>query len=276
MPYKRRSPQDIDTLKSLIKQYAEEEKPTTLRHIFYRMVAAGAIKKDENDYQNVVIRLASKMRLSHELPFHWIADNSRMHLQPTTYDSIEQSLMNAAHSYRKNLWNDQNVYCEIWIEKDAIAGIVSPITSEYDVPLYPCRGQASLSYLYSAAEAIEKIRKDTYIYLLTDYDKSGYSIDRNIRNRLVEFSGRVINFKRLAVTKEQIEEYSLPTRPPKERYGFSENVELDAMSSKVLRDLVKDAIEQHMPRSELEKLKRIEDAEKTNYLNFIKQFNAKT
>jgi hypothetical protein len=84
---------------------------------------------------------------------------------PRTFDSVEDALRNTAAFCRKALWNEADSYVEIWLEKDALAGVVYPVTSMYDVPLMVARGYASLSFLYSAAEAINELDVPAYIYL---------------------------------------------------------------------------------------------------------------
>jgi len=86
--------------------------------------------------------------------------------KPTTHDSVEEALKATARLYRKNLWLDADDYVEIWLEKDALAGVVYPVTSMYDVPLIVARGYASLSFLYSAAEYIKTLDVPAYIYHL--------------------------------------------------------------------------------------------------------------
>ena len=54
-------------------------------------------------------------------------------------------IRSAADGYRVDLWTDQPLYCEVWIEKDAAVGVVEPVCEEYDVPLFSCRGYNSSS-----------------------------------------------------------------------------------------------------------------------------------
>jgi hypothetical protein len=270
----RRSKDEIAALKALLLETARGEAPTTIRHLFYCMVVAGAIEKSEAEYHNVVIRLATEMRMSGELPFSYIADSTRFVHEPAAYDSLEEGVRDAARSYRKNLWLYQPAICETWVEKDAMRAVVSPVTWEYDVPLMLCRGFPSLSFLYSTWQTIEMKGKPTHIYILSDFDRSGYRIDENIRQRLSyftsKFGGPPVSFERLAVTEEQVEALNLPTRPPKpgERDGFSRNVELDAMNSNYVRGLVRDAIERHLPAGELARLKEVEAIEREQFLGF--------
>ena len=271
----RRTRAEIEVLEDNLLRIAEESQPLTIRHLFYRMVAAGLIEKTEAEYHNVVIRLATKLRMNNILPFSWIVDNTRFVHRPKTYDSVELALQESIRAYRKNLWNDQNTRVEIWCEKDAIRALILPETWDYDVPLYICRGHSSVSFIHSAWEEIELEQKETYLYLLTDFDKSGYKIDNNIRKKLTHFSkNRVpIHFERLAVTEEQIDTLNLPTRPAKEKTGgFTRNVELDAMKPLYLKMLVRTAIEKQMPSEELSRLKEIESAERETFQKVYEQF----
>jgi len=97
------------------------------------------------------------MRRAGELPYGWLADNTRWQRKPQTFDSVEDALNATARFYRKSLWTDAGAYVEIWLEKDALSGVILPITAQYDVPLMVARGYASLSFLHSAAEYIKRL-----------------------------------------------------------------------------------------------------------------------
>ena len=100
-----------------------------------------------------------------DLPYDWIVDNTRSAYMPEVYDNMEDALNNSVRTYRKNLWVDQNVQVEIWCEKEAVASTVLDVTWEYCVPLHVCKGQASLSFLYSSWYSMNRIGKPAYIYL---------------------------------------------------------------------------------------------------------------
>jgi hypothetical protein len=76
----------------------------------------------------------------------------------------------------------------IWLEKDALSGVIYPITSMYDVPLMVARGYASLSFLYSAAEYINELDVPAYIYHLGDFDPSGVNAGEKIEETLRELA----------------------------------------------------------------------------------------
>ncbi|MDP8931106.1 MAG: hypothetical protein M3O70_21665 [Actinomycetota bacterium] len=240
----------------------------TVRQIFYQATTLGVVAKTEAEYKGTVVRLLTEMRRSGELPFGWIADNTRWMRKPTSHSSLDQALQRTAEAYRRSLWDDQDVYVEIWLEKEALAGVVFDITSEWDVPLMVTRGYPSLTYLYEAAEQIEGKSKSAYIYYLGDHDPSGVDISRNVEERLREFAPDAdITFERLAVEPWQISAWGLPSRPTKTtdtraKHFDGESVEVDAISPADLRAIVRTAIEQHVDNARLEWLQQVEASER--------------
>ena len=212
------------------------------------------IDKTEAEYKQTVVRLLGQMRRDREIPFGWIADNTRWMRKPRTYSSMGAMLEDTARSYRRALWEDQDVYVEVWLEKDALAGVLVEETAPWDVPLMVTRGYPSITYLYEAAEAIEARCKPTFIYYFGDYDPSGVDIPIKVEEGLREFApDAIIDFKRVAVTQAQITDYELPTRPTKQTDSRSksfegESVEVDALPPRVLRELAKGYIEDHVDR----------------------------
>lgn len=182
------------------------------------------------------------MRLAEQIPYDWIADNTRWMRKPQTYGSTAEALAATARVYRRSLWDDQDAYVEFWCEKDAVAGVLYEVTDLYTVPLMVGRGFSSLTFLASAAEAIKDQRRSAYLYHFGDFDPSGVEIARNVEKRLRQLAPNAdITFQRMAVTPEQIEKWNLPTRPNKTTDSRTRNftgkasVELDAISADELR-----------------------------------------
>ena len=192
-----------------------EMKPMTVRQVYYQATVRGIVDKTEGGY-GVVKHDLTLMRKAGSLPYEWLADSTRWQRKPRTFGSVQQALENTARLYRKSLWADADAYVEIWLEKDALSGVVYPITSMFDAPLMIARGYASLSFLHSAAEAIADLEVPAYIYHLGDFDPSGQDAARAIEQTLREMAPKAeIHFERLAVTPEQIRQWGLQTRPTK-------------------------------------------------------------
>lgn len=246
-------------------EFEEQEPPMTVRQMFYRMSSEGHVPKTEAGYRQVQYALTA-MRRANAVPYEWIADNTRWRRKPTTYDDIGAALTFWQQNYRRSLWATQPVYVEIWLEKDALAGVIYDVTDEYDVPLYVTRGYPSLSYLHNAAEALRAIRKPIVIYHFGDFDASGKDAARAIREGLADFGAR-FTFREVAVLERQIDELSLQTRPAKSsdpraaRWG-REAVELDAIPPALLRQMVREVIEANIDKRELARVREIEEQER--------------
>jgi hypothetical protein len=269
-PIKRRraTKAEVEERREALLDIIDTGKPMTVRQVFYQATVHGLVEKAESGYAKVQTDL-TVMRRAGELPYDWLADNTRWQRKPRTFDSVEDALKATAAFYRKSLWTDADTYVEIWLEKDALAGVIYPITSMYDVPLMVARGYASLSFLHSAAEYINSLTVPAYIYHLGDFDPSGVNAGEKIEETLREMAPDAdITFERIAVTEEQIAEWSLPTRPTKgsdtrsKNFGSAISVELDAIEPNQLRQIVQDAIERHLPADQFEILKAAEESER--------------
>jgi hypothetical protein len=180
---RRRTKAEMDSIREVITSTLAEDNPMTVRQVFYALTTKGVIAKTEAEYKNTVCRLLAEMRRSGELPYEWLADATRWMRKPTTYSSAEQALRNTASTYRRALWDGHPDCVEIWLEKEALAGVLVDVTAEWDVPLMVTRGYPSMSFLHSAAEAIKARADDgqhTRIYYFGDRDPSGVDIDRAI------------------------------------------------------------------------------------------------
>ena len=265
---RRRSKAEIETIKTEIHELLANENPMTVRQVFYRLVSLGVIDKTEAEYKTTVCRLLTDMRRNGELPYQWIADNTRWMRKPATYSDLEEAVQETAEFYRRRLWDDQGVYVEVWLEKDALSGVLYPITAQYDVPLMVTRGYPSLSFLHSAAEGILYEDKPTFLYYVGDHDPSGVHIPQKVEADLREMAaGAEIYFERIAVNVDQIEAWNLPTRPTKKTDSRSKtfkggSVEADAILPADLRSLVEDAIIQHIDKEVLNITKVAERSER--------------
>lgn len=274
----RRGRDQMEEIREAMYQALVEDHPMTVRQVFYRMVSEGVVAKTEGEYKRTVCRLLGEMRLAGTIPFGWIADNTRWQRKPQTFSSFESVLRRTAESYRRSVWDAQPVYVEVWLEKDALAGVLIEETDPWDVPLMVTRGFPSLSYVYDAATTIRNQGKPAYLYHFGDRDPSGVDIDRNLEQRLREFAPDAeIHFERVAVTPQQITDLNLPTRPTKgtdsRSKGFEgESVEVDAIPPRVLRRMGRDCITKHLDPVEYNRLMQVEDEERGILLGIAERY----
>ena len=103
---------------------AEEARPASVRHIYYRAVAAGIVPKDERGYNKVVYDLGI-LRETGRIPYGWIVDNGRRGHFPLVSRSPESALRALAYAYRRDPWQETGApEVEIWCESRSIAGVL--------------------------------------------------------------------------------------------------------------------------------------------------------
>jgi len=272
-PRLRHTKAELEDLDRALTEIVSEIQPATVRQGFYQAVVRGLVPKDEGKGYKLVQRRLVKLRESGEIPYGWITDNVRIVRGHNRYDGPEDYAKVAAEFYRRDYWAESPVSVEVWLEKDALAGVLVPtVVEECGLDLHVTRGYASVSYLQSAADFIRRDGRSTHVYLLTDFDPSGLGIADTVATELVRRSYPVeVHVERLAVNREQIDEYCLPTRPTKTtdsrarkfmRQHGTGSVELDALPPVILRTLVRDSIEKHMDPEKLHTMKLAEKQER--------------
>jgi len=252
--------------------YASEHGPVTVRGLYYQAEVNGipGIDKDDRGYKKVQRQVLS-LRRADRLAYRDIADATRWMRKPTTYEGIEEALNDTAQFYRKALWRDATEVVEVWNEKDALAGVIYPVTSLNDVPLMVARGFSSETFCFEAIEAREGDPRPLHVYALFDFDRSGHDSARSLHEKLKRFAkkkGVTVVFEVIAVTEQQIRDLRLPTREPKrksaadKKWPFAFACELDAIPPDYLRELVREAIERHLPADQFRILKIAEESER--------------
>jgi hypothetical protein len=273
----RRTRQEIDAIKLAIYDYCHQHSPLTVRQLFYALVCQGLIDKTEAEYKQTICRLTKDMRLAAELPWNWLVDNTRWIRKPESFGSLADCVEQSARAYRRSLWQHADEYVEVWLEKDALSGVLYDVTKDYDCPLMVTRGYPSLSYLRSAAETMVYTGKPVTIYYFGDFDPSGADISRNVEERLCQFMAEVaaegffppppLVFARVAVNEWQIDEWNLPTRPTKAsdsraaKFG-ARSVEVDAIPPDQLREMVRRHLRAHISDRELQAANASDDLER--------------
>jgi hypothetical protein len=259
----------------IVRAFDEAEPPMTVRQVFYALVSRGAIPKTEAAYNQTCYHLL-QMRRRDLIPYDFISDNTRWMRKPKSYDSLDAFLGISQDAYRRALWANQDAYVEIWIEKDALAGVAYEVTEKWDVPLMVTRGFPSETFVYNAAEAIKASNKVAFLYYFGDHDPSGVAIPKNTQEKLYEF-GAECSFEVMAVLPWQITEWNLPTRPTKRTDTRAKDwqggsVELDAIPVNRLRKMIEYVITRHINRQALEDNQRVERLERETLEQIVNNF----
>lgn len=192
------------------------EPPVTARQVFYMAAGRALVDKHDRGYRQILRRL-SALRDSGEIPWHWIADNTRWVRQSRAYRQLDDALVEWQAHYRRDYWADQPQRLELWVESDSIASFLGDTVDGYGLPMYVCRGQASRTYIRGAVEDAAADGKPVRILYVGDYDPSGLAIDRSLIDRYTAYRADEadVALARIALTPEQIVQYDLEGNPAK-------------------------------------------------------------
>lgn len=269
---KRRTKNQIEQLRSQILDVLSQDYPQSVRHIFYRMTdptLPEPVEKSEKGYTTVQ-RQITKMRRDGSLPYGWITDMSRSGWFVDTYSSPSNFFDEVAHLYRRDIWKQCEHHVEIWCESRSIAGVINNVAFEYRVPLYPTSGFSSLTLAFEAAKNmdLEADGRPIRILYIGDYDPAGLLIDQSLEKELRKHlsAPQQLFFERLAVTEEQINLMSLPTKPPKEtRGGWNKDtgtVEAESIPAGKLRAMLERELNAYTDTAEIRAIMVAEESER--------------
>jgi hypothetical protein len=269
----------IEQITAIIETYQEQGYSLTLRQVYYQLVSRGIIENSEKSYKNIG-DLINNGRLAGLIDWNAIEDRTRYLRELAHWENPKEIIEGAARQYRRDLWEDQPRYVEIWIEKDALIGITEQTAQGYDVPCFSCRGYTSQSEMWGAAQRMiraNKAGKECFIIHLGDHDPSGIDMSRDIRERLAMF-GADVTIDRIALNMNQIKKYNPPPNPAKitdtragkyiAAYG-SQSWELDALEPAELDRLITAAIKSNLDRKIYDQTKAKQERERAELYDLI-------
>lgn len=227
----------------------------TLRQLYYQFVSRDWIKNTVANYKQLGT-VISNGRLAGLIDWESIEDRGRMPTSWRYYSGAKDAVESLADGFALNRWASQNEYVELWVEKDALAGVLRPIAAKYFVTLSVNKGYSSSSAMKAAADRfISRGDKDArHILYLGDHDPSGEDMVRDIKDRLTMF-GADIEIEKIGLTTAQVRQF----KPPPNAVKLSDSRatayiadhghncwEVDAINPTQLNRIVSKAIEAHM------------------------------
>lgn len=225
--------------------------PMTLRQIFYRLVTKGAVDKTEKGYKKLCEHM-NRARRAQLIPMESIRDDGttvRMGHDFDNEDDLRHYLENFASDARLDLQRGQPVRLEVWSEAAGMVPQLERVAHKYGVPVISSGGFDSLTAKHDMALRYAGGGNTTVLHI-GDYDPSGVHIFSSLAEDIKAFvygmDGDDIAFERLLVLPEHIEEYGLPTAPPKasdrRSFGDTRTVQAEAFDPATLAKILEDAI----------------------------------
>jgi hypothetical protein len=176
-------------INEIIEEYKAGGYVLTLRQLYYQLVSRDIIPNKQAEYAKLST-LLKEGRMGGIVDWDAIEDRLRRPSTPPSWDSPQDIMESVINQYQKPRMKGQKRYVEVWVEKDALSGVLKRVTSKYHVPILVNRGYSSVSAMYDSynrfIRAIKEGQSITIIYL-GDYDPSGIDMIRDIKDRISEF-----------------------------------------------------------------------------------------
>jgi len=276
----------IDQANSIIEEYQADGLTLTLRQLYYQFVIRNFFENSQRSYDNLG-RTISNARLAGLVDWDAIEDRLRFRRGNINWSSPSEMIRHYARRYTIDMWHNQPNRLEVWIEKDALIGVVEQVCLKNDVDYFACRGYVSQSAQYEAGQRMERYYnegKRPIVIHMGDHDPSGIDMTRDNDDRLCMFSGASCEVRRIALNYDQVEQYKPPPNPAKltdsrakdyiRNHGRS-SWELDALEPRVLQKLVQDTIDEYKEPEPWSERVKLHKQHKRQLANIVAELDKK-
>jgi hypothetical protein len=196
---------------ALLELLAEHERdhaiPTSARFLYYELIARGVIAKErqgarwpDQDANDALTQL----REAGKVPWDWIVDETRSLNNYSGYPSVKQGMLAHLPYVQLDPWRGKTVL--VLTESRSLAGVLRDIASNYRVHIASTNGQCG-GFLHTTIAPM--LDGGDIVLYLGDHDLAGNQIEINTRSVLEREAGD-LDWKRIALTAQQVEQYSLP------------------------------------------------------------------
>jgi len=285
----------------IVKDYDNQGYTLSNRQLYYQLVSRGLLIDNEGKVANAdpvykkICNVINDLKYNGVIDWDMFEDRSRPTHKHYTENSVKGAIDRTIYNYNLDKLQDQDVYIEVWIEKDALTGVFKPICDKYDIRLVTNKGYTSSSFIYQAFRRFEdeiSNEKKVFILYFGDHDPSGIDMIRDIQDRSEEFLINsedldIVNMidsfevKQIGLNHKQVLKYNPPENPAKKtdpryneykkRFGFETSWEVDALEPSVLVQLTRRAIKRLIDEDKyLAWFDKI-DSDKKQLENFKKQ-----
>jgi hypothetical protein len=243
----------IETANGIIDELQGAGYMLTLRQLYYQLVSRGLMVNKQTEYKRLG-DILNDAKLAGLTDWAAIEDRTRNLESVNHWEDPSQIISAVAEQFRIDKWKEQPNRVEVWVEKDALVGVLEKACRALDVAWFSCRGYTSGTELYGAGKRLARYKRggqQPIIIHLGDHDPSGLDMTRDITDRVSMFARTHVEVRRIALNMDQIEQYSPPPNPAKttdcryEKYAQEhgeESWELDALNPSTIDELITEEV----------------------------------
>jgi len=264
----------------IIDKYLAAGDRLTLRQLYYQFVSRNIFANEDKNYK-MLGRVMKDARMAGLTDWNAIEDRTRGLRKQARWDSPEEMVEACAKQYHVDYWQDQANRVEVWIEKDALIGVVEKTCREFDCPVFSCRGYCCVTEMKEAVDRITRARAKGQGFVILyagDHDPSGLDMGRYMRRSFREDFHVDITFRRIAITIDQIQRLNPPANIVKSTDSRAKNYirrfgnhcwELDAIPPDRLQLIIINEIRREISNRDAFNTRRQQDFEGQDHLLMI-------
>lgn len=277
----------IKQANAIIKELRDAGYTLTLRQIHYQFVARDLYDNTQQNYKRLgnILDAARKAGL---VDWDAIEDRTRALRRVPLWESPEKALERIRNAFKLDPWDEQPKLrrVEVWVEKDAAVGIVEPTCNALRLPYFSCRGYSSSSGLYEAGKRLAAYHAagyETIVLYLGDHDPSGVQMTQVSEERVSMYARHEIDFRRIALTIPQVEEFNPPPNFVKEtdsrtkwyveQFETEDCWELDALAPQTVDQIIRAQVEPLIDREAWDSTIKREEEHRDTLSEIISDWN---
>lgn len=273
----------VDACNNIITEYQAQGFKLTLRQLYYQCVRRIIIPNTMRSYKRLG-SIVNDARMAGLIDWDAIEDRTREVVRLSHWNDPSELVGACAQQFRIDKWADQEFRPEVWIEKEALSGVVEGPCRELQIPYLSCRGYTSQSEMWGSAGRLKEFcdaGQKPIILHFGDLDPSGIDMTRDIESRMATF-GCDVEIQRMALNMSQINKYKPPPNPAKttdsrfesyrDKFG-DESWELDALEPRVIAAIIRDAVLELRDEDKWDAMVEVEDKHKQSLGKVAKKWD---
>src|ERR1700677_797627 len=153
--FHRKSLNIITVANQICDEYMAQGYVLTLRQLYYQFVARGLLPNTMKDYKNLG-NVINDGRLAGLIDWDAIEDRTRNLSALRTWESAKDILTEDSQIFKYDFWKDQDYRVEVWVEKEALVGVIERVAYKFRCAYFACRGYSSQSEQWRAGQRFKE------------------------------------------------------------------------------------------------------------------------